>query len=196
MKIVLASGSPRRSSLFRELCWDFRVEKAKIVEDVIEGESPAEMVCRLADKKASEVFSRLGPNWTVGADTTVAVDGKVLGKPRDDAEAVDMLTELAGRTHTVITGVAVIAPDARRLVCAESTKVTFRPLSHDEVRTYVSKGESSDKAGAYAIQGFGMLLVERIEGCYFNVVGLPLTRLSKMFAELGLPLCEQWRGLR
>jgi septum formation protein len=194
MKIVLASGSPRRRALFSELGWDFVVEKALIDEVKIEGERPADMVCRLAEAKASEVFSRLGANWTVGADTTVVIGREVLGKPRGETEAVKMLSALQGRTHSVLTGVAVIAPDGRRLISYEKTDVTFRPLSSDEVTAYVAKGESPDKAGAYAIQGFGMLLVEKIDGCYFNVVGLPLTRLSKMFSELGWPLAEQWRS--
>ena len=194
MDIMLASGSPRRRQLLGELGWKFQVEPSRLKETAIAGEKPEEMVCRLAETKAADVFSRHGSCWVIGADTIVVIDGRVLGKPCCHEEAVSMIELLQGRTHTVMTGVAVLAPDGRRLVRCGRTEVVFRPLSHEEVRAYVAQGESMDKAGAYAIQERGTLLVERINGCYFNVVGLPLEVLSEMFAELGWPLAEQWRG--
>ena len=147
---------------------------------------------RLAFEKASEVAGRFPGNWVVGADTVVAIDGMILGKPKDEAEAKSMLRRLAGATHSVFTGVALIAPDGRSLSETDETKVTFRPLSDEEISAYVACGESMDKAGAYAIQGRGTLLASRIEGCYFNVVGLPLFLLSRMFASMGAPLSAQW----
>ena len=155
--IVLASGSPRRRELLAGLGWEFRVEPSHITETKPEGETPAHLVKRLAFEKASEVAGRFPGNWVVGADTVVAIDGMILGKPKDEAEAKSMLRRLAGATHSVFTGVALI-----------------------------------DKAGAYAIQGRGTLLASRIEGCYFNVVGLPLFLLSRMFASMGAPLSAQW----
>ena len=200
--IVLASGSPRRRELLAGLGWEFRVEPSLITETKPEGETPAHLVKRLAFEKASEVAGRFPGNWVVGADTVVAIDGMILGKPKDEAEAKSMLRRLAGETHSVFTGVALIAPDGRSLSETEETKVTFRPLSDDEISASVACrsrfkrhsvcGESMDKAGAYAIQGRGTLLASRIEGCYFNVVGLPLFLLSRMFASMGAPLSAQW----
>ena len=193
MKLVLASGSPRRRQLLGELGWNFIVEPSALKESRVPGESPENMVCRLAETKAADVFSRNRDAFVIGADTVVAIDGRALGKPADEDEAVRMIEMLQGRVHTVMTGVAVLAPDGRKLLSCEKTDVTFRKLSHEEAIAYVAQGESLDKAGAYAIQEKGTLLVESIRGCYFNVVGLPLEALSKMLAELGWTLAEQWR---
>lgn len=194
INIILASGSPRRRELLRSLGWNFDVEEALIEEKINAGEGPEAMVRRLAESKAAEVYSRHPRSWVIGADTTVVIDGRMLGKPVDCDDAAIMIKMLQGRTHTVMTGVALFAPDGRKLICCEKTDVTFRKLYDTEIAAYVAQGESLDKAGAYAIQERGTLLVEHIEGCYFNVVGLPLERLSKMFAVLGWPLSEQWRG--
>lgn len=148
---------------------------------------------RLAVSKALDVWRRTRANWVIGADTIVVIDGSVLGKPADEGDAKRMVRMLQGRTHTVMTGAAVVRPDGAMLSCVEKTQVTFRSMTEDEAEAYVEQGESMDKAGAYAIQGKGMLLVQRVDGCYFNVVGLPLERLSRMLAELGWPLSEQWR---
>lgn len=193
MKLVLASSSPRRQAFLRDLGWDFRIEPSNIDESYILGETPEEMALRLAVSKASDVWRRSRENWVIGADTIVVIDGSVLGKPVDEREAKRMILMLQGRTHTVMTGAAVVRPDGGTLSCVEKTDVTFRGMSEDEAEAYVEQGESMDKAGAYAIQGKGMLLVERVDGCYFNVVGLPLERLSRMLAELGWSLSEQWR---
>ena len=138
------------------LGWEFRVEPSLITETKPEGETPAHLVKRLAFEKASEVAGRFPGNWVVGADTVVAIDGMILGKPKDEAEAKSMLRRLAGATHSVFTGVALIAPDGRSLAETDETKVTFRPLSDEEISAYVACGESMDKAGAYAIQGRGI----------------------------------------
>ncbi|MEG1798897.1 MAG: Maf family protein [Synergistaceae bacterium] len=193
MNIILASSSPRRQELMSLMGWDFTIEPSSAPEEHISGETPEDMVCRLAESKAFEVFSRNRGSWVVGADTVVAVDGEVFGKPACADDALKMLTRLQGRSHNVITGVALFSPGGDRLVSFESTEVVFRTMTSDELAAYVSAGESSDKAGAYAIQGKGALLVERICGCYFNVVGLPLQLLSSMFSDLGWPLSAQWR---
>lgn len=189
--LILASASPRRRELLTRLGWRFSVEISRIIERAIDGERPADMVCRLASEKALDVFSRNRGKWIIGADTIVVSDGLVLGKPKDSDEAVRMLSLLSGKKHTVVTGVALVAPSGEISVYAEKTDVFFRKLSENEAVKYVTQGESFDKAGAYAIQGRGSLLIERIDGCYFNVVGLPLRLLSSMFEEMGVSLAEQ-----
>ena len=191
-KIILASGSPRRRELLAGLGWNFEVIPPQVDEKKIDGEPPAELVKRLAEEKASSVASRFLGNWVLGADTVVALEGRILGKPNSEGEAAEMIAELSGRTHSVFTGVALIAPDGRKLINAEETRVTFRPLEKEDILAYIALGESMDKAGAYAIQERGTLLAERIDGCYFNVVGLPIFRVSQMFAEMGIALSEQW----
>lgn len=191
-KIILASGSPRRRELLAGLGWNFEVIPPQVDEKKIDGEPPAELVKRLAEEKASSVASRFLGNWVLGADTVVALEGRILGKPNSEGEAAEMIAELSGRTHSVFTGVALIAPDGRKLINAEETRVTFRPLEKEDILAYIALGESMDKAGAYAIQERGTLLAERIDGCYSNVVGLPLFRVSQMFAEMGIALSEQW----
>ena len=192
-KLILASGSPRRRELLAGLGWNFEVIPSNIAEKTKAGEPPAALVKRLADEKASDVASRCPGNWVLGADTVVAVDDKILGKPRSVEEAAAMSEELSGRTHSVFTGVALLAPDGRRLVRAEETRVTFRRLSKEDIDAYIALGESMDKAGGYAVQERGTLLAERIDGCYFNVVGLPLFCVSQMFADMGIALSAQWR---
>lgn len=179
--------------LLRELGWKIKVKTPIIEESSVPGESPEEMVFRLAFAKAFYVYNKFSDYWVIGADTIVVAGDEIFGKPADHEEALSMIKKLQGKRHTVITGVALMAPDGKKLVEAEKTDVKFRPLDEREVISYVESGESFDKAGSYAIQGQGMLLVESIEGCYFNVVGLPLRRLSRMFADLGWPLSEQWR---
>ncbi|MCR5335362.1 MAG: Maf family protein [Synergistes sp.] len=193
-KLILASMSPRRKELMSRICGCFEVVPPRITERAAGDMPPSEYVKMLADEKASEVAGRFPCSWVVGADTVVAVNGRILGKPGDAAEAADMLRMLSGRTHSVYTGVALIAPDGRKTVCSEETRVFFRTLSEEDINAYVSLGECCDKAGAYAIQGAGALLAARIEGCYFNVVGLPLARLSAMFEDMGVSLAARWRG--
>lgn len=194
MRLVLASASPRRQVFLRDLGWEFQVIASNTDEGCVPGESPEEMVRRLAAAKASDVWARAGAHWVIGADTIVVIDGDVLGKPADELEAKRMICTLQGRTHVVMTGVTVIRPDGVSISRVEKTEVTFRTMTEDEAEAYVEQKESMDKAGAYAIQGKGTMLVERVNGCYFNVVGLPLECLSRMLAELGWPLAEQWRA--
>lgn len=193
---ILASASPRRIELLKELGWNFTVKPSDSEEVLICGESPEDTACRLAEMKASNVAEANPGEWVVGADTLVALGTTSLGKPKNDKEAFAMIAMLQGKTHRVITAVAVISPEGEKYVEYETTNVVFRPLSDEEIASYIALGESLDKAGAYAIQGRGMLLVERIDGCYFNVVGLPVQKLSVLLAKLGLSLREQWGMFR
>ncbi len=184
--IVLASGSPRRRRLLEGLGWPFRVVVPEADESIDPSESPAEACGRLAAAKASAVAERVGPDaLVIAADTIVVVDRSILGKPVDGEDGLRMLRLLRGRSHEVLTGVGVYWKD-RRLAEVERSLVTFRDLSDADVEAYAATGEGRDKAGAYAIQGRGSLLVSGIEGDYFNVVGLPLCRLGMMLENLGL----------
>jgi septum formation protein len=187
LRLILASGSPRRRRLLEGLGVEVTVRPAAVVESQIPGESPAEHVQRLAESKAS--FRCESGELVLGADTVVVLEGAILGKPRHAAEAAAMLTRLGGREHQVLTGVALHAPHRDRTVTAlERTRVRMTSLSSSEVRWYVESGEPLDKAGSYAIQGRGGLFVEWIEGSYSNVVGLPLSTTYRLFQELGLDL--------
>ncbi len=192
--LVLASASPRRRELLAQAGYSFEVHPAHIPEDPEPGEEPIAYVTRLAREKAEAVFrQRIAARPTavqdlavLGADTTVAVDdlilGKpdhILGKPEDAADAARMLRLLSGRTHRVITGVALVASGSVE-VAAEVTAVRFLTLSEREIADYIATGEPMDKAGAYAIQGRAARWIPRIEGCYFNVVGLPLALVAQM----------------
>lgn len=197
MKVYLASGSPRRAQILRDAHIAFEPLGTPVDEAARAGESALQHVLRLAHAKAeagAEAVRRAGhaaitadsPALVIGADTEVVLDGEVLGKPASDDDARRMLRRLAGRTHEVITGVAVIRlPDDARRVEHEVTQVTFAPLSDADIAAYVASEEHRDKAGAYAIQGRGGTFVTRVEGCYFNVVGLPLARLARMLREMG-----------
>ena len=193
--IVLASGSPRRRELLKGLGWKFRVVVPRVDESSLSGETPEELCSRLASAKADAIADNENENTlVVAADTIVVADGDVLGKPADKNESLKMLTRLQGRAHEVLTGVGV-RWKGRALNGVERTLVRFRPLGEAALLAYVSAGEGMDKAGAYAIQDKGSLIVSSIEGDYFNVVGLPLCRLSAMLEELGFDLSEQW-GVR
>jgi septum formation protein len=170
--LVLASQSPRRSEILRQAGIPFVVRVVSVDETPLQGEKPADYVVRLAELKALAVPA--GPNETVlGADTTVVIDGDMLGKPADAADARRMLARLSGRQHQVITGICLKRGLEVVRDCA-ATKVWFAPMSTREIEEYVSSGEPMDKAGAYAIQGLASKFIERIDGCYFNVVGLPV----------------------
>lgn len=193
--LVLASKSPRRESLLFTLGWNFRVADPCVSEESATGESPQSTCRRLALRKAQAVLKRYPDDIVVGADTIVVLEGKVMGKPRDDFESFEMIRGLSGRCHEVMTGIAVCKGD-RCIDEVEITRVSFRDLSPREIEAYVVTGEGRDKAGAYAIQGKGSLLVSRIEGCYFNVVGLPLHRLSLILDQFGLSLSRQWEEFK
>ena len=192
--LVLASASPRRRELLTQAGFTFEVHPARISEDPKPGEDPIAYVVRLAREKAEAVFTEITnahasdqrasapPQVVLGADTTVEVDNQILGKPEDAADAARMLRLLSGRTHRVITGVALVSA-ARTEVAAEVTAVKFLELSDEEIAAYIATGEPMDKAGAYAIQGRAARWIPRIEGDYFNVVGLPIALVSTLLED-------------
>jgi len=195
--LVLASVSPRRRELLAQVGYRFEVHPAHIPEDPLPGEDPIVYVTRLAREKAEAVFRELSsvntvpenlrplprpdvqPLAVLGADTTVTLDNAILGKPEDAADAARILRLLSGRTHRVITGVALVTAKGSE-VAAEATAVRFLTLSDEEIAAYVATGEPMDKAGAYAIQGRAARWIPRIEGCYFNVMGLPLALVCSL----------------
>jgi septum formation protein len=183
--VVLASASPRRRELLTLIGIEHSVVPSNFDETMQPGEEPLGHALRLAMQKAGAVAGAHPDAVVIGADTVVVLDGEVLGKPSTTAAAGGMLRALNGRTHTVITAVAVAYGGAVRRG-AEQVAVTFRRLDDDEVEAYVATGEGMDKAGAYGIQGFGATIVERIEGDYFAVMGLPLVRLVGLLREVGV----------
>jgi septum formation protein len=203
--LVLASASPRRRELLTQAGFSFRVQAAHIPEDPYPNEDPIAYVTRLAREKAQTVFDQLSkpaanppetaasiavnpaaePLVVLGADTTVTLDNHILGKPEDAADAARMLRLLSGRTHRVITGVAVATSQSTE-VAAEVTAVRFLTLSDEEIAAYIATGEPMDKAGAYAIQGRAARWIPRIEGDYFNVVGLPIALVSTLLESYKL----------
>ena len=187
MKLILASASLRRAEILRDAGLQFSVLSSAVDETPVPGETPHELVSRLALAKAELVAARaLGPAIVIAADTVVTLESAVLGKPRTSEDARQMLEKLSGRTHSVLTGVVLIRlPDAERREFIETTQVHFTSIANEEIVKYLASGEPFDKAGAYAIQGLGGRYIPRIDGCYFNVVGLPLARLCKELAELG-----------
>ena len=176
MRLILASRSPRRQELLRRAGFAFEVRPSRIEEVVRPGETAEAFACRAAQEKALEVAASCPPDaFVLGADTVVVVNGELLGKPRDAEDAQRMLRLLAGRTHRVITGVCLVrAPQEIKASKYETTSVTFRQLDEGEIHSYLASGEPFDKAGAYGIQGLASRFVTRVEGCYFNVVGLPV----------------------
>ena len=194
MAMILASQSPRRRELLGQMGFSFTVRPARGEELPHPELTPAQLVEELARQKALEVSAEAeADDVVVAADTVVAVDGTVLGKPRDRVHASEMLSALSGREHTVYTGVAVKRGETL-LVEHEATQVRFRPLTEREIDLYIQTGEPMDKAGSYGIQGYGALLVEGIRGDYFTVVGLPICRLGRMLAQVGedaLAQCAQ-----
>jgi septum formation protein len=184
-RVVLASSSPRRQQLLDLIGIAHEVRPANIDETMRAGEAPRRHAERLAREKATRIATRDPDLITIGADTVVVINRKVLGKPRDMAEAVQMLSQLSGREHTVITAVAV-ARGKKLRSAIEEVRVKFRRLREDEIEAYVATGEPMDKAGAYGIQGYGATIVECIDGDYFAVMGLPLARLTALMRDLGV----------
>lgn len=182
MRLILASSSPRRRDLLRNAGFEFQVHPSSIPEEQVANEAPVTLVRRLAQAKAREVAARSSAeSYVLGADTTVVVDADTLGKPADPEDASRMLRMLSGRCHQVLTGVCVVqAGSGRQALEHSSTTVWFRELSETEIREYVATREPLGKAGAYAIQGRASRFVTRIEGCYSNVVGLPLSLVDEM----------------
>ena len=185
-RLILASASPRRAQLLRQIGQSFKIVKSDYPEPPISDEKLVETI---ALNKARSVHKDYPDDLILGADTIVVHGTKVLGKPRNEAEAYTMLQSLSGQSHRVLTGIALLQGN-RLLTAKEETWVWMRSFTGQEIHAYIATGEPLDKAGAYGIQGQGAVFVERIEGCYFNVVGLPLACLSRMFGEIGWPL---WR---
>ncbi|MBE6860722.1 MAG: septum formation inhibitor Maf [Ruminococcus sp.] len=177
MKIILASASPRRKELLSLITNDFIVEKSDAEEILPVGISPSEASEYLAALKASDISVKFPNDIVIGCDTTVIIDNKILGKPQSDKQCSEYLRLLSGRTHQVITGCCIMC-NAAKTSFSVVTDVTFRKLSDDDISSYIATGEPFDKAGGYGIQGKGSLLVEKINGDYFNVVGLPVSRLN------------------
>ena len=187
-KIILASQSPRRRELLSKIGMKFEVIPADI-DEIIEGkEFSNELIENLAVEKVMEVKKNISyPAIIIGSDTVVVVDGKVLGKPENEQNAFNMLKMLSGKTHQVISGIAVIdSATGRSLVDHVVSNVTFRELSDSEIKNYIKTGEPMDKAGAYAIQGLGSVFIERIDGDFLNVVGLPLLALTESLKKFGI----------
>lgn len=189
MEIILASRSPRRRELLNQIgLKGFRVSVSDADEQVEGNPPPGELVEQLSRRKARAVQSQAGEDdLIIAADTVVVLDGAILGKPADERDAFAMLSALSGNRHRVYTGVTVLQGERVRTQ-HEETLVAFRDLEPDEISAYIATGEPMDKAGAYGIQGLGSLLVSRLEGDYFNVMGLPLFRLGRMLAEFGINL--------
>ncbi|MGS0765277.1 Maf family protein [Syntrophomonas curvata] len=187
--IILASASPRRKELLEIFGLCFSTISVDIDESLLPEESPRDAVRRLARLKADAAMPGLsGDSIVIAADTIVVLDGQIMGKPFNEDDARHKLSRLSGRQHEVITAVCVRIGEEVCEVEDETTRVFFRPLSVQEIAAYVASGESADKAGAYGIQGRGGLLVDKIEGCYFNVVGLPLSRLYLILKKYGIDL--------
>ncbi|BCS81246.1 Maf family protein [Anaerocellum diazotrophicum] len=194
-RIILASSSPRRIELLKQFGIEFETIPSNVDESIDQSLSVEENVMQLAKKKAQKIFEKLGEDkkcsLVIAADTVVYVEEVILGKPSNEDEAFWMLRKISGKWHTVYTGVCIIdGPSERILVEYEKSNVYIKHMSDEEILRYISTKEPFDKAGAYAIQGFGSLIVERIEGCFYNVVGLPLYKLNIMLQKLGYDLMK------
>lgn len=185
--LVLASGSPRRKELLANLGIHFIVHPSDLEEPLpAHGEEPGNYACRMAEMKTRDVASRYPDMTVLGADTIVALDDRIMGKPTDSRDALEMLLSLSGKTHQVVTGYCIMSPERTALVEAVSTDVDMRRSSTAELQSYIATGEPMDKAGAYAIQGIGTFLVTGIRGSYTNVVGLPLARVMEKLTNLNV----------
>lgn len=191
MDIILASASDRRKELFKRLTKDFSIEISKFDESSVAfNGNYGEYVMEIAEGKAINCASKACmDSIIIGCDTAVFIDNKVLGKPKDEVSAFEMLKGLSGRTHTVCSGIAIYNTLSGKLLKDfVSTDVVFSALSDKDIKRYISNGEPMDKAGAYGIQGYGGVFVKEIHGCYYNVVGLPLNKLKAMLGDMGVNL--------
>jgi septum formation protein len=184
-RLILASGSPRRKELLTRVSLSFNISVSEVDENVSPENTPEEAVQMLALRKARDVAVKFPDCVVLGADTVVTIDRQILGKPKNRADALTMLSMLSGRIHTVFTGVAIVTPAEARSFF-ETTSVLFWDLTEEEIEDYIATGESFDKAGAYGIQGIGATLVKEIHGDYFNVVGLPLARTVRALRKAGI----------
>jgi septum formation protein len=185
LRVILASQSPRRRELLSLVGIAHEVQPADIDETYLVGERPREHAERLAREKTAVIAEREPDALVIGSDTIVVVDGDVLGKPVDELDAVRMLARLAGRSHVVVTAVAVTWRGETRSA-VEEVGVTFHPMTRAEIDAYIATGEPMDKAGAYGIQGYGATIVSRVDGDYFAVMGLPLQRLARVLGSIGI----------
>lgn len=191
MDIVLASASPRRREILNIFNLEFKVEPSDI-DECINIDDPCDLVESLAYNKALDISKRRPDSLIIGADTIVYFDKKVLGKPKSKDEAYEMLKSLSGNVHSVITGISLVCEDENiALKDHEITKVYFKKLTDDEIWSYIDTGEPLDKAGAYGIQGIASVFVEKIEGCYFNVVGLPTNKLYNLLGRIEVNLLKK-----
>lgn len=189
--IYLASASPRRKALLEQIGVPFSVLVCPVEEKLKAGASHVRQVMFLAEMKARSAARVIAEGLVIGADTLVVYNGRVLGKPEDISEAIKMLSLLEGNEHEVYTGLAVVQkPSGRTITAHECTKVRFKPLNLDQIKRYAATGEPLDKAGAYAVQGLGAIFIDRIEGCYSNVVGLPLALLADILKEFEVDALE------
>ncbi|HHJ16756.1 MAG TPA: septum formation inhibitor Maf [Gammaproteobacteria bacterium] len=192
-QIILASASPRRQALLRQIGVSFRQQVTEIDETPWDNEAAEAYVTRLALEKARAVHAQLGNDEApvLGADTAVVVDGRPLGKPRDAQHARELLGQLSGREHRVLSAVALVA--GREAVHVSDSRVWFRRLGDDEIDAYWRSGEPRDKAGAYAIQGLGAVFIERLEGSYSGVMGLPLYETARLLQDFGIQVLDQFK---
>ena len=185
--LILASSSPRRKELLENLRLTFEISSSDADESFSEDMSPAEVVMELASRKSGAISAKFPDSFIIGSDTVVVHDGTILGKPASGQEAFEILRKLSGNTHSVYTGVSIISPE-KEAIFYEKTDVTFWELSDEDIDTYIKSGEPFDKAGGYGIQGFGSMLVKQINGDYYTVVGLPVSRLIRELREIGFIL--------
>lgn len=185
--LILASSSPRRKELLETLRLSFAISSSEVDESFDPNLSPEEVVMELAERKAQAIFKDNPDAFVLGSDTIVVADNRILGKPADEAEAFSMLKSLSGKQHNVFTGVSIVSPSSSTRFY-EKTEVWFWELTDDEIRAYVKSGEPLDKAGAYGIQQLGSMLVKKIHGDYFAVVGLPVARTVRELKRLGYEL--------
>jgi septum formation protein len=188
-RIVLASGSPRRRELVKMIGLEFELAVPEIHEGSVPTSRPSSFVVELALAKALSLAHKFPNAVILGADTVVVLDGRVLGKPRDLRDARTMLHTLSGKTHMVYTGLALVdVPTGLRETCCEKSLVTMTDITDEEIDSYLATGEPMDKAGSYGIQGFGAVFIKHIDGCFFNVMGLPVARLYDMLKRLSRKL--------
>ncbi|GAA0698016.1 Maf family protein [Paraclostridium ghonii] len=184
MNIILASGSPRRKEILANTNVEFNVITSDIDESILKNEDPTQLVLRLAFEKCMSVALKNPNDLVIGADTIVVLDHEILGKPKSEEEAFDMLSKLSNREHQVITGISIVnLGNEKKIVDYAISNVKFKKLTDQDIKDYISTKECLDKAGSYGIQGYGALLVEGIKGDYFNIVGLPISKLSDILKE-------------
>lgn len=184
-RFVLASASPRRKEILENAGFAFEIIVSDADENITDSLTPSETVEELAKRKALAVWDKNKDAVVFGCDTIVAIDGKILGKPKDDDEAFSMIKMLSGRAHTVSTGVCICAEN-KISVFSNTTEVEFYELSDDTIRSYIATGEGRDKAGSYGIQGYGCVLIKEIKGDYFSVMGLPVSQSARVLADFGV----------